>query len=192
MLPHFGITRIHSSKPDIASKIEHLILKSCVGFAILTNKGHRVPQHILHTHRLHSLDVCRHIFDTHGSNLPIATVGVTAIVVCRLPTVINNYCTHTQLHSLATLRLDIVVGNLLVELIPRRVERRECRLGDVVSHKSVLCSNPLRTLAHSIRPEDIAFIEQNRCLIVHERSFGLHEESQLANQQCTLLSQTEL
>ena len=179
-LSHLGKSRIEYARHSVGSVIEGEVftLEAFVVLAVNTYKRHRVPQHIFHTHSLHPLDMGCHILDAHICHLPIAAIGVASIVVGGLPTVIHNDSLHAELRGFTALGLDLLVGNLLVELIPRRVERVECGIGNTTNLKVVLRLDPLHTFTHGICPEDISIIEHDGNFVVRKRSVRLDKKSQ--------------
>src|SRR2546426_10040139 len=100
---------------------QELICEPSIGFALDTDKWHRIPQNILHPQLMDTRHVSLHIRDFAEGHFPVSRIGITASVVHRLPAIIHNDRLAAKLFCQPALFLNSCRINLLMKAIPSRV-----------------------------------------------------------------------
>ena len=105
--------------------VEELALEACVVGAFLAHPRNGVPEHVLHPHGVDPRDVRLDVREAVLAFLPVAAERIAAVRVVRLPAVVHDDRPHAHLRGDLALALDLVLVHVLVEVVPRGVERGE-------------------------------------------------------------------
>ncbi len=136
-------------------------------------------------------DVCGHVGEAVFAHLPVAGVGISAVVVVGLPAIVDDDGLHAECSGLAAFFLDRLSENILMELIPRRVQGVEGRIGGLDGFNTTLRRHPVDSVTDSVAPEYRAFVENYPGGVAVDRRFGLLEISHASIEHTVLLAEAD-
>ena len=169
-LPDFGEARVENRGAHAAVvAIDILALELLVVGALETNEGNGVPHHVLYSKVLHPLHVRGHVGEAALRDLPVAAKRVATVRVVRLPAVVDDESLHTEFRRDRKLRFDVCGEDVLVEIVPARVERIAGSIWNAARHDARRLLNPRDGFAHRVGKSLRARVEPHASFVVRNR-----------------------
>ena len=155
---HLGESRIENPASEPRNLAQHLVPEPRIGLRLLPDERHREPDHVLHPHVVHFRDVGAHVREPVRRDVPVAARGIAPLRVVALPAVVEDHCLHAKPRGKRALALDSRGVDVLVEVVPCRVERivRACGNCGGSSRSATL---PFRRVPHGGREAHRARVE---------------------------------
>ena len=149
-----------------------LALELLVVGALEPYEGNGVPHHVLDSEVLHPLHVRGHVGEAALRDLPVAAERVAAVRVVRLPAVVDDESLHAEFRRDRKLRFDVCGEDVLVEIVPARVERVAGGNWNAARHDVRRLLDPRYGFAHRVGKALRASIEPHTRLVVRNRGLG--------------------